>query len=404
MSMKVLQINAVYKNGGSTGRIVHDLKNIMSENGIDSYVAFGYEYQRTHDKNTYKIESIPELKFSILETRMFGRHGFYNIGSTKKLIRWISDIKPDLIHLHNLHCHYMNVDILFNYIKEQKIPVVWTLHDCWSFTGWCAHFDYIGCEKWKTGCYECENIKEYPFTWFFDRSEENYDRKKHIFQGVNNLTIVTPSAWLKKKVGESYLKNYPVEVINNGIDLSIFHPVESKIKEEIGVGNKKMVLAMAMGMSKLKGYDYIIKAANDLSKQATFVICGLEEKQIHRLPKGVIGLTKTNDAKYLAKLYSAADVFINPTLQDTFPTTNLESIACGTPVITFNTGGSPESIFEGCGIVVEKEDIDGLENAIVSILQSGVNTEKCVECAKAYFDKRNCFRKYINLYHKVIRE
>lgn len=402
--MKVLQINAVYKNGGSTGRIVHDLKNIMSENGIDSYVAFGYEYQRTHDKNTYKIESIPELKFSILETRMFGRHGFYNIGSTKKLIRWISDIKPDLIHLHNLHCHYMNVDILFNYIKEQKIPVVWTLHDCWSFTGWCAHFDYIGCEKWKTGCYECENIKEYPFTWFFDRSEENYDRKKHIFQGVNNLTIVTPSAWLKKKVGESYLKNYPVEVINNGIDLSIFHPVESKIKEEIGVGNKKMVLAMAMGMSKLKGYDYIIKAANDLSKQATFVICGLEEKQIHRLPKGVIGLTKTNDAKYLAKLYSAADVFINPTLQDTFPTTNLESIACGTPVITFNTGGSPESIFEGCGIVVEKEDIDGLENAIVSILQSGVNTEKCVECAKAYFDKRNCFRKYINLYHKVIRE
>lgn len=402
MQMKVLQINAVYKNGGSTGRIVYDLKGISEQLGIESYVAFGYEYQRTHDKNTYKIESIPELKFSILETRMFGRHGFYNIGSTKKLIRWISAIKPDLIHLHNLHCHYMNVDILFNYIKEQKIPVVWTLHDCWSFTGWCAHFDYAGCEKWKTHCDKCELKHSYPFTWFFDRSSELYDKKKKAFCGVDNLTIVTPSQWLANKVKDSYLRNYPVRVINNGIDLNIFKPTNSSFRKDYNLEGQKIVLAIANGFTKNKGIDFILKLPENLPATYTVMIVGANPAQC----KGFNGIVieRTNDTRELAKIYSAADVFINPTLEDTFPTTNLESLACGTPVITYQTGGSPESIITYTGIVVEKGNEKEFIHAILDIVKDDTISYACRNHALQSFDKKERYNDYINLYKTIIND
>ena len=274
--MKVLQINAVYKNGGSTGRIAYDLKNVSEKDGIEAYVAFGFEYEKTSDLNTYKIESIPELKFSILQTRLFGMHGFYNISSTKRLISWISEIKPDLIHLHNLHCHYMNIDLLFRYIKANNIPVVWTLHDCWSFTGWCAHFDYAGCEKWKTHCHSCELKHSYPFTWFFDNSEELYDKKKNVFCGVDNLTIVTPSNWLASKVKDSFLKDYSTVVINNGIDLNVFKPLKTDFRNKYKLNGKKIVLAIANGFSKNKGIDFILKLPDVLPNDHVVVIVGAD--------------------------------------------------------------------------------------------------------------------------------
>ena len=198
--MRILQINTVYKNGGSTGRIVYDLSEVMRCEDIESFIAFGYEYSKTNDPNTYKIESIPILKFNILKTRVLGKHGFYNQGVTKNLIKWIVNLKPDIIHLHNLHNHYINIELLFDYIKKSNIPVVWTLHDCWSFTGWCVHFENVGCDKWKSGCHHCPSLKDYPFTWFFDRSKEIYRDKIRIFKGVKNLTIVTPSQWLANLV------------------------------------------------------------------------------------------------------------------------------------------------------------------------------------------------------------
>lgn len=402
MQMKVLQINAVYKNGGSTGRIVYDLKGISEQYGIESYVAFGYEYQRTHDKNTYKIESIPELKFSILETRMFGRHGFYNIGSTKKLIRWISDIKPDLIHLHNLHCHYMNVDILFNYIKEQKIPVVWTLHDCWSFTGWCAHFDYAGCEKWKSHCGKCELKHSYPFTWFFDRSSELYDKKKKAFCGVDNLTIVTPSQWLANKVKDSYLRNYPVRVINNGIDMNVFKPLKTDFREKHNLAGKKIVLAIANGFSKNKGIDLILKLPDELPEDYVVVIVGADPSLCKGF-KGIV-INRTNNVQELARIYSAADVFINPTLEDTFPTTNLEALACGTPVVTYRAGGSPESLTKETGVVIDKGDEKSFVEAIQNLNKTKVISEKCREHATHCFNKMDRYNDYIELYKRVLTD
>ena len=402
--MRVLQINTVYKNGGSTGRIVYDLKALMERKGIESYVAFGYEYSPTNDKNTYRMATIPETKFSILQTRIDGKHGFYNLRQTKKLLSWIDSIKPDLIHLHNLHCHYINVEILFNYIKKNNIPIIWTLHDCWSFTGWCAHFDYVGCGKWKDHCCKCENLREYPFTWFFDRSSENYTRKKNCFQGVSNLRIVTPSVWLASLVKQSFLKEYPVSVINNGIDLNVFTPKKSNIKEKIGVGKRRMILAMAMGMSKLKGYDDIIKLNETLDHDKhCIVMVGMKRKQIKELPIGIIGLERTEDVNRLIELYSAADVFINPTLQDTFPTTNLEAQACGTPVITYETGGSPESIKEGCGIIVEKGNIEELRDAVnmVFTTYSSLNDELCIENARQNYNKDKNFEHYIALYENI---
>ena len=343
--MKILQINTVFKNGGSTGRIVYELKNIAEANGDEAYVAFGYEYQKTYDLNTFKMESIPRLKFSILQTRLFAGHGFYNKRETRKLIQWMDNIKPDLIHLHNLHGHYINVELLFNYIKNKKVPVVWTLHDCWAFTGWCAYFDYIGCQKWKDQCGQCPNKKEYPFSWFLDNSKNNHQKKKKCFQDVENLTIVTPSKWLKSLVKDSFLKDYNTMVIHNGIDLKVFYPRNNSIKNKLNINNRKMILAVAMGMSKRKGIQYIYELSNKIdTHKEILVVVGIKKAQSSHISSNFIGIPEIHDRNRLVELYSAADVFINPTLEDTFPTTNLEALACGTPVVTFQTGGSPESV------------------------------------------------------------
>jgi len=404
--MKVLQINTVYKEGGSTGRIVADLSNSLTENGIESFIAFGYEYTNTDDRNTYKIESILNLKFSILKTRIFGRHGFYNVNVTKKLLKWIDRVQPDIIHLHNLHNHYINVKILFEYIKKKDIPVVWTLHDCWSFTGWCAYFDYVGCDKWKTHCNTCPNLHEYPFTWFFDRSEVNFRDKKEYFTGVKKLIIVSPSKWLASLVEQSFLKEYPIKVINNGINLDIFKPSEKEtILQKYGLQEKKVILAMAMGFVKRKGVDYLLEIPNLLNENEILILVGLDDSDFAKLPpNNCIGIKKTNNSSELAEWYSLADVFINPTLEDNFPTTNIEALACGTPVITFNTGGAPESVDDQTGIVVDKGDIAGLINAIRKVLSNGKSyySSNCVLKAQHCYEKEAQYNKYIELYKNII--
>jgi glycosyltransferase involved in cell wall biosynthesis len=404
--MKVLQINTVYKEGGSTGRIVADLSDLLTENSIESFIAFGYEYKKTNDRNTYKIESIPNLKVSILKTRIFGRHGFYNVHDTNKLVKWIESVQPDVIHLHNLHNHYINVRILFEYIKKENLPVVWTLHDCWSFTGWCAYFDYVGCDKWKTHCNTCPNLHEYPYTWFFDRSEVNFKDKKECFTGVNKLTIVTPSKWLASLVEQSFLKEYPVKVINNGVNLDVFKPFKTEIvQNKYSLQGKKVILAMAMGFVKRKGVDYLLEIPKLLNKDEILILVGLDDSDFGKLPSSnCIGIKKTNNASELAEWYSLADVFINPTLEDNFPTTNIEALACGTPVITFNTGGAPESVDEQTGIVVDKGDITGLIKAIRTVLKNGKcsYSSNCVLKAQLCYEKESQYNKYLELYKNII--
>jgi glycosyltransferase involved in cell wall biosynthesis len=406
--MKVLQINTVYKNGGSTGRIVYDLHNLCNRHNIDSYVAYGYEFVPLQDsqyENTYKMCSLLEMQWSKLQTRILGQHGFYNTNQTRRLINWVEQIKPDIIHLHNLHNHYLNVAILFDYLKKNDIPVIWTLHDCWSFTGWCAYFDYVDCNKWKTGCHNCPALNEYPYTWFFDRSKSNYLIKKELFNGVNNLTLVPPSEWLGALTRDSFLKNYPVKVINNGVDTDIFKPLETQIKQHLGIEGKKMILAVAAGLSRRKGGEFLLSLPEMLNDDEVLVLLGVTEKQLKELPKEkCIGITYTNSTAELAEIYSAADVFVNPTLEDNFPTTNIEALACGTPVITFNTGGSVEVIEDSTGFVVEQGDMEAMLWAIRKILRKGKSdySKRCSQKALTAYNKDEQYMKYIQLYRQVL--
>ena len=405
--MRILQINTRYYNGGSTGRITFDLKKVMETNGIESYVAFGFGYNpKDNEKDTvYRIESDRELFVSKLWTKATGHHGFNNKGETRKLLAWIDKIKPDIIHMHNIHNHYVNVRMLLEYISTKNIPCVLTMHDCWTFTGHCAYFDYSGCDKWKTGCNHCPSLRDYPKTFApIDPSSWNYEMKKKLFAPLN-ITFVSPSQWLCDLQQQSFLKDKPCVVINNGVDMSVFHPIKSNVREEYGIGNRKMILAVAGGLALRKGKDYLLKLPLLLNDDEVLVLVGLKKGQEALLPKThkVIGIQRTKTPDELVGLYSEADVFINPTLEDNFPTTNLEALACGTPIVTFNTGGSAEVITSGTGLAVDKGDLDALLSSIRAILSTGKEhySNACRKKAESDYNKDNQYQKYIDLYEKA---
>lgn len=406
--MRVLQINTRYYNGGSTGRITYDLKKVMEAHGIESYVAFGYGYEPKDDEKetVYRIESDRELLVSKLWTKATGHHGFNNKAETKRLLKWIDSIKPDIIHMHNIHNHYVNVRMLLEYIAEKQIPCVLTMHDCWTFTGHCAYFDYSGCDKWKTGCNHCPSLRDYPKTFALtDPSSWNYEHKRKLFAPLK-ITFVSPSQWLCDLQRQSFLKDKPCEVINNGVDVSVFRPVESNVREEYGIGNRKMILAVAGGLAPRKGRDYLLELPTLLNEDEVLVLVGLQKGQEALLPNTpkVIGIQRTKTSDELVGLYSEADVFINPTLEDNFPTTNIEALACGTPVVTFRTGGSVECVTSETGLVVEQGDMNGLLAAIRSILANGKEhyREACRKKAESDYNKDIQYMKYVELYEYIL--
>lgn len=408
--MRILQINTRYYNGGSTGRIVYDLKQVMETHGIESYVAFGFGYEpKENEKATvYRIESDCELFISKLWTKATGHHGFNNKRETQRLLKWIDGVKPDIIHMHNIHNHYVNVRMLLGYIAERNIPCVLTMHDCWTFTGHCAYFDYSGCEKWKTECNHCPSLGDYPKTFApIDPSPWNYYKKKELFTPLN-ITFVSPSQWLCDLQQLSFLKNKPCVVINNGVDTSVFRPVESNVREVYGIGDRKMILAVAAGLVTRKGKNVLLKLPELLNEDEILVLVGLGKGQKKMLPETskIIGIHRTETSDELVGLYSAANVFINPTLEDNFPTTNLEALACGTPVVTFKTGGSVESVDDSTGNVIEQGDMTGLLDAIRNICAKGKEYYKaeCVAKAKEKYNKRIQYYKYLELYNKIIAD
>lgn len=298
--------------------------------------------------------------------------------------------------------------MLFDYIKTHNIKVIWTFHDCWPFTGQCSHFDYIGCERWKTGCHNCPIYRsDYPYSIFKDNSINNCAMKKAAFRGISDLTIVTPSNWLANLVSQSFLKDYPVTVIHNGINTDIFRPLDASTYKQIynkyplyKLNNKKILLSVANVWDSRKGLQYILNLSNDFNSKNDYqvVIIGLTKIQVRTISKkypNILPITKTSDQKELALWYNAAYAYINPTLQDNYPTTNLEALACETPVITFNTGGSPETISESTlGTVVPKGDYSALCNAIEKLNQSSntiisysnSNTLSSINCFAHYYD------------------
>ena len=400
--MNILQINSVC-GIGSTGRIATDLHFIFLSQGQQSTIAFGRDTAQ-NCAQTIRIGSKFDNYLHLARTRILDSHGFGSAAATKKLIARIKALNPDVIHLHNLHGYYLHIGLLFDYLKAANKPVIWTLHDCWAFTGHCAYFDFVGCERWRAQCYDCPLKVEYPKSLFLDRSQRNYQQKKALFTGVQKLTIVTPSKWLASLVKQSFLLEYPVTVINNGIDLSVFQPTSSNFRRSYNLEDQFILLGVASLWNERKGYGYFFDLAKQLRPDERIVLVGVSGKQIKELPPGIIGIAKTNSTAALAEIYSAADLFINPTLEDNFPTTNLESLACGTPVVTFNSGGSPECLDAECGLVVERGDLPGLVEAIAAVRKVGkaAYSAQCQKRARECFDKDERFGEYVELYKTIL--
>ena len=400
--MRVLSINSVYKTG-STGQIVKSIHELLIERNYESYVAFG-RGKDGEQKYLIKIGNQLDLYFHGILTRIFDKHGFGSYKSTINFLNMLESLNPSIIHLHNLHGYYVNVQVLFDFIKKKNIPVVWTLHDCWPFTGHCCYFDYLRCNKWKTGCFKCDAKNKYPASYFIDSSKKNYENKRRIFTGINKLRIVVPSKWLFSLVKDSFLSEYKIEVIYNGIDIKTFRPTVNDFRKRKNIDNKFIILGVANFQDYRKGYQYFLELSRYIKEDEIIVLVGLNNKEIIKLPKNIIGIEKIQNPYYLADIYSSANVFVNPTLEDNFPNTNIEALACGTPVITFETGGSPEAIYQGGGIVVKNKSVEDLYEAIEYIKNNRkeFSAETCRDIAVKKFDYKINYLRYLDIYKELI--
>lgn len=396
--MNIIEINST--NYGSTGNIMLQIAETARRrnHSVITCCPTSRENKKKSVSNQWFIGNRFSRNAHQVLFEYTGFNGCFSFLSTAVFLHKLSKFKPDIIHLHNLHNCYINLPMLFKYIKKHKIKTIWTLHDCWSFTGQCPYFDLEKCDKWKKGCYNCSQISVYPASKV-DRTRIMWRLKQKWFTGVENMTIVTPSEWLAGLAKLSFLRGYPVKVINNGIDLNIFKPIESNFRQQHHLENKYILLGVACGWGKRKGLDVFVELAKRLDDRFKIVLVGTNADVDKQLPVNIISVHKTSDQKELAEIYSAADLFVNPTREENYPTVNMESIACGTPVVTFKTGGSPEIPDDKTGHEVEVDNIDEMERQIVRICtEKPFSKEKCLERAKS-FDKNLKFQEYVELYH-----
>jgi len=398
--MKVLLINSVI-GYGSTGKITKDLYNAIVASRNDALIGYG---RVCSDEfiNSLKVGNKVEVYIHVLKTRLFDLQGFGSTKATKKFIEQCKDFKPDVIHLHNIHGYYINIKLLFQYIKEMKIPVIWTLHDCWAFTGHCAYYTYVCCEKWKKCCENCAQKKVYPTSIFRDNSKNNYIRKKAVFTGVENLKVITVSNWLKEEVMQSFLKCYDVTVIPNGIDLDIFHPTCNEFRQIYNLKNKTIILGVASIWHDRKGLWLFNELADRLDESYKIVMIGVTEKQKSKLSDNILAIQRTDDLMGLADAYSSADIFLNPSVEETFGMVSLEALACGTQVISNKYSANPELITDQCGIVVDDITTELYMSAINELKINPKNKQDCIKKAEQY-NENNCHQKYLNLYEEIIR-
>ncbi len=398
---RLLQINVV-SNSGSTGRIMEDIGNLALNSGWESYVAFGRNSNGSSSKEL-KIGNKYDFYSHVFQTRCFDKHGLGSIKSTKAFIKQIMIINPNVVHLHNIHGYYLNFEYLFNYLKASNIPVVWTLHDCWAFTGHCAHFDMTGCQKWKIECGQCPQKMSYPKAWI-DNSKNNFIKKKEIFTTLNNLTIISVSDWLNNLVSKSFLNHFERKRIHNGIDLKVFFPrPKNTIRDKYKINNKFMILGVANVWGGSKGYLDFLELSKLISNEEVIVLVGISRNQIKSLPYNVIGIERTQSTAELAEIYSAADVFVNPTLVESLGMTNIEAQACGTPVVTYATGGCPETVNMNTGYVIDRGNIFSLYEGIQKVKEIGSQYYKkdCLDWVKNNFDKTRNYLEYIKLYQSL---
>lgn len=395
--MKIVSLNGVPY--GSTGKIAKQINLIAESKGNQTLLVLGWSKKKRKSDSDLIATSFFSRLFHLCISKCFGLDGFGAKYRTQKLVKKLKSFNPDIMQLHMMHSGFLHLPTLFEYIKKEKIPVVWTFHDCWAFTGGCAHFESVKCEKWKDGCKNCQldlSMKRK----IFDSEKITWIKKKRMIEGVD-ITVVTPSKWLAEYAKVSMFKNSFITVINNGIDLSVFYPRYSQKQRENGI---YIILGVALGWSYEKGLDVFVELRKRLADNYKIILVGTDKNVEMQLPSDIQCIRRTSNQDELAEIYSMADVFVNPTREDNFPTVNIEALACGTPIITFNTGGSPEIIDETCGVVVEKNDINSLEKEIIMFCKNrAFSSEKCVSRAKQFADI-NCYEKYVELYEKIIKD
>lgn len=403
---KLVQITTLV-NSGSVGRIAEEIGILAMNQGWESYIAYGRN-PRASASNLIRIGSDKEVKMHGIKTRLLDRHGFGSKKATQELVKGLKEINPDIVHLHNIHGYFIHIGVLFNYLSEANIPVVWTLHDCWTMTGHCVHFENIGCQRWKKECHDCPNKGGYPTSILLDNSKSNFQRKKRLFNSVDNLTIVPVCDWLAHIVKKSFLQEKNVRTIYNGVDTDVFRPIvpSNSLTQKLGTSGKFVILAVSNGWNETKGLKDILNLDACFDFPVQIIIVGVSPRQIKKLPSGIIGLERTESVEQLAELYSVADVLVNPTYQDTLPTVNIESIACGTPVITYRTGGSADVINEETGCVISVGDKEAMVKAVEKIRVRGKNTyaESCRNRALTLFRKEDRFSQYIELYEELVND
>lgn len=398
--MKILQINTVYGEG-STGRIVKEIQEACKMNQIHCVAACRYSNEGAqHAENVIEISTPADSRIHGMLSQITMFKGCFSVLKTVRFIRKVKKYSPDIIHLHNLHGSYINIPILFRYIKKYNIPIVWTLHDCWSFTAVCSHFSLMKCDKWKSGCNTCPQRKALSRS-ITDNTRSVWKYKKHCFTSADNITFAAPSDWMKGLVSQSFFKDYPVVTIHNGIDLSVFKPSESDYKLKNHLENKCIVLGVAFDWDYKKGLDVFIKLSESLTDDYKIILVGTNDAVDSQLPSNIVSVHKTDNQQMLAEIYSSADVFVNPTREETFGLVNIEALACGTPVVTFDAGGSPECIDASCGSVVETDDVETMKNEIIRICSKHPYSENnCIQRARR-FNKTEKMNEYIKLYKSI---
>lgn len=394
--MKILQINSFFSVGGPP-RIMNGIHDILKREGIECKIAASRE-QQYDAANSIRIGSKGDVYLNAIKARLFDNEGFNAKKATQKLIKEIEEYNPDLIHLHNLHGYYINVEELFDYLKTYGKTVVWTLHDCWPITGHCPYFSMVKCNKWILGCHDCPQKREYPKSTFIDHSARNWKRKKNAFIMVPNMTIVCVSKWLQNIIKKSYLSEYNTRVIYNGIDLTPFRPVESSFRKKHGLEGKKILVGVAMHWSPRKGLNDYVELSKAIGMDTVIVLVGLTDEQSASMPPNIIGISATTDDQSLAEIYSSADICLNLSYEETFGLTSVEAMACGTPIITYDQTAVPE-IAEMFGMpVVKAGDIQALSRIIAETPRKDHGIKVNLSC----FEQESQYMKYIELYRELV--
>lgn len=399
--MKVVQINA-NADFGSTGLVVQGIHDCLKKNGIDSLIV--YQRCNIRPNKGYKVGNIIDWKLHAIMTRFFGHFGFYSRVATRGLLRYLDKEKPDVVHFHNLHSNYVNIKLLLEYLSKKGIPVVLTLHDCWFFTGKCFHYIDVDCEKFITGCEKCPKKKMPPSYYFNDSAHKDWLEKKVLFENIEKLYVVGCSKWISGEASKSFLKRHKITHIYNGVDISVFKPANSNLRKKLKIDRSAyVILGMANKWFQERNSDVVSKLCK--LKDVVVIILGCSSRQLkmqNDFPSNVILEGFVASRHHLAEYYSISNLFINLTHADTLPTVNMESICCGTPVVTYDVGGCPELIIDGTGIVVKEDDIDGIVHAVQ--MCKSLQFQDCAAIGAANFSRKQSYSQYVNLYKKIIQK